>query len=518
MRPAPPDAESRPGVAALAEQLGLPSVALREFLLDPQALALVPESLARRLAVLPLFRVRDRLTVATANPANVAALDEVARAARCALDLVLAEPDEIAAALDGAYPPADAVGEALADRDLVERAAREAGRSEGGGAIVELVERLLGSAIAERASDLHLEPEADHLRVRLRVDGRLREAGRLPAGLHRGIVTRLKVLGGLDIADGLRPQDGRFRHGAADLRVSAFPTIHGEALVLRILDRGAGLLTLDQLGLAPAVRERYRRLIRRPHGLLLVTGPTGSGKTTTLYATLLALDAASRSVLTIEDPVEYQLPYVRQSQVNPRAGLTFAQGLRSLLRQDPDIIMVGEIRDAETARTAVQAALTGHLVLSTLHTNDAAGALARLTDIGLEPYLVASALIGILAQRLVRRLCHDCRGRMPWPAGIEGGGAAAIPVGCARCRGRGYRGRTGLFELLEMTAAVRGLALARAPAAAIRAEALREGMRPLRQDGLAKAVAGETSLEEVLAAAGDSEDPDPRPPAPDPGP
>jgi type IV pilus assembly protein PilB len=503
----------------LAEEVGLPSVRLSDFTVDAEALKLLPEELCRRQRIFPLFRIGNAMAVATADPSDIVALDQARRASGLEVDAVVATEEEILEALDQHFGTRGAIAEIIRGIDFrglgledergvsAERLANVAEVVP----VVKLVNALIASAVAERASDIHIEPEEDAVRVRIRVDGLLREAVTLPKPLQSAVISRVKILSDLDIADSRVPKDGRFRFTVedrdVDLRVSTFPTIHGENVVLRLLDKSVGLMRLEDLGFSEEMLAEYRRAIARPHGLLLVTGPTGSGKTTTLYATLAILNTPDKNIITIENPVEYHLAQVRQSQVNPKAGLTFASGLRSILRQDPDIIMVGEIRDLETAQTAVQAALTGHLVLTTLHTNDAVGAITRLVDMGVEPFLIASSVVGVLAQRLVRTVCPRCK--QPYVASPqlrallgmhEGKGPLTFfrGKGCQYCRDSGYRGRVGIFEFLTISDRLRELVLPKAAAAELRRAALGEGMRDLRIDGILKATRGLTSIEEVL--------------------
>ncbi|WP_421848915.1 GspE/PulE family protein [Novosphingobium sp.] len=407
----------------------------------------------------------------------------------------LAAGSESAAADDEAAAVVD--GEAMERlRDLVSDAPA-----------IRAVNRLISSAVDQRASDIHLEPSEDDLSVRFRIDGELREADRLPAALRSSAVARIKVMAGLDIAERRLPQDGRLRLAVRghqiDLRVATAPSIHGESVVMRILDRSNLALDFAALGFDEALAQQWRTVLHRPHGIVLVTGPTGSGKTTTLYAALAELNGVKRKLLTIEDPIEYRLPGVIQSQVQPAIGYSFAGALRSFLRQDPDIIMVGEIRDGETARIAVRAALTGHMILSTLHTNTAAGAIGRLADMGIEPFLLASVLAGVMAQRLVRRLCPHCRvPHAPDPAllaaaGVEHG-TFYQAAGCPQCQHTGYAGRIALFEYLPITPEVQRLILQNNDAAAIEAAADRQGRHSLMADGYRKAAQGLTSIEEVL--------------------
>jgi len=377
--------------------------------------------------------------------------------------------------------------------------------------VVRLVNLLIENAVGANASDIHIEPFEDTLRVRYRIDGVLFDVETPPRRLKAAVTSRIKIMAELNIAERRLPQDGRIRMNLQgrrlDIRVSTIPTIHGESVVMRLLDRAAILMPLEQLGMDPRTQRQIERLIRLPHGMLLVTGPTGSGKTTTLYAALDKINSPDKKIITIEDPVEYQLRGVNQIHVKPKIGLTFAAGLRHIVRQDPDIIMVGEIRDLETADIAIHAALTGHLVFSTLHTNDAPGAVTRLLDMGVEPYLIASVLEGILAQRLVRLICPACRVphepelkelRAMGVEGVPPGAALSRGKGCADCRGTGYRGRKGIYELAPLTEELRSLTIRKAPGHEIRQQAIAVGMRSLREDGWAKCCQGLTTVEEVL--------------------
>jgi type IV pilus assembly protein PilB len=498
--------------------MGLPYVRLSDFVVDTEVLKVVPEDVCRRHHVFPLFRIGNALTMAMAEPSNIVALDQIKRASGLDVDAAVASEAEILEALDQYYGTRSSITDLIKGIDLrglglddergvsAERLANVAEVAP----VVKLVSLLISSAITERASDIHLEPEDDGLHIRVRVDGLLRETAVLPKHLQSAVISRVKILSDLDIADSRTPKDGRIRYTAnnrdVDLRVSTFPTIYGENAVLRILDKSGGLMRLEDLGFTEEMLVQYRRAITRPYGLILVTGPTGSGKTTTLYSTLAILNTPEKNIITIEDPVEYHLKMVRQSQVNPKAGLTFASGIRSILRQDPDIIMVGEIRDLETAQTAIQAALTGHLVLTTLHTNDAVGAIARLLDMGVEPFLIASSLVGVVAQRLVRSICPRCKEPHAVPPHLLNSLGLGLQVtfyrgrGCHFCRDTGYRGRVGIFEFLSMTDPQRELVTTRASAVELKRLALQEGMQELRTDGIRKAARGTTSLEEVLRA------------------
>ena len=415
-------------------------------------------------------------------------------------------------ALAEAFAQAGAIGteEARDSAKLVELASQAP--------VVRLVDVVLLEAVTRRASDIHIEAFERELVIRYRIDGRCYQVAQPPKSLALAIASRIKVLANLDVAEARLPQDGRILLNVTgrqiDLRVSTLPTMHGESIVLLVLDKGALDKTLTQLGMAPQMQETIERLIQRPNGLLLVTGPTGAGKTTTLYACLTTLNRPEAKLITTEDPVEYDLKGLVQVAINPKIELTFAASLRAILRHDPDVIMVGEIRDHETAQIAIQAALTGHLVLSTLHTNDAPGAVTRLLDMGVEPFLVTSTVVGILAQRLVRGLCPQCRA--PYEAAPDELAALHVtaanltqplmkPVGCDACQGIGFKGRSGIFELLVMTDAVRPLVIERASVSALRDKARAEGMRSLREDGIAKVLAGVTTVEELLRETQDYE-------------
>ncbi|TDR70754.1 type II secretion system ATPase GspE [Paludibacterium purpuratum] len=398
---------------------------------------------------------------------------------------------------DGAAGVVDDVGQTLDVASMIEAlpTVEDLLESEGDAPIIRMINALLAQALRDQASDIHIEPFEDHSVVRFRLDGTLRDIVRPHRALHAAMVSRIKIMASLDIAEKRLPQDGRIslRLGGrpVDVRVSTLPTGFGERVVLRLLDKEAARLDLSALGMQPDTLTAVDRVIRQPHGIFLVTGPTGSGKTTTLYAALSRLDAGRTNIMTVEDPVEYHLPGIGQTQVNPRIEMNFARALRAMLRQDPDVIMIGEIRDLETAQIAIQASLTGHLVLATLHTNDAASAVTRLADMGVEPFLLASSLLAVMAQRLVRRLCPDCR----QPVG-EGG--RYRPVGCAVCGFSGYRGRMGLYELLTVDEALQRLIHAGAAEQQMRQHAAQHGMRCLRDEGMLRVDAGETSLEEVL--------------------
>ncbi len=500
---------------ALAAQLDLPLINLSSVRLDPNAVKLIPEVLARKRRVLPLHLDGGQLVIAMADPLDVFALDDVGIATHHPVKPVVAVESEVMAAIERAYGMGAAAQAALGDvgEELPVLAPPGAVEETDDAPVVRLVHLILTQALKDRASDIHVEPSEEDLRVRYRIDGVLQTVMTLPKNVQPALASRVKVMARLNIAERRIPQDGAFELALddrrVDFRVSTVPTIHGERVAVRLLDKTKGLLSLPQLGLEARARRRYEGLIQQPYGILLVSGPTGSGKTTTLVSTLALLNSSEKNIITVEDPVEYQLPGVSHIQVNPRAGLTFASGLRSIVRQDPDIIMIGEIRDVETAEIAIHASLTGHLVLTTIHTNDASTALTRLADMGIEPYLIASAVIGVASQRLVRLLCPDCKQPAPIPKDIVTWVQSVVkdplpapefhrPVGCAQCRHTGYQGRTGIFEVLAMTETLRKRVLAHASAADLGEVARTDGMTGMRAEGMIKAMQGLTTVEEVL--------------------
>jgi general secretion pathway protein E len=501
---------------ALARQSGLP---LQETIPPEASLADLGNRLSlaylKDLRIFPLGRQEGGLRLAVADPYDSRPLNDLAILIGERIIPVIAPADEILRAINRDFERrsegAKEMVEEIAAGDNDSRAPEPEDLLDVSdeAPVIRFVNSLITQGYKERASDIHIEPFESELIVRYRIDGILYEALRPPHKSHAAIVSRIKIMGALNIAEKRLPQDGRFRVRIAgkdvDVRVSTLPTAFGERVVLRLLDHGSQVLQLEDIGLAPDLLRQLDAMIRKSHGIFLVTGPTGSGKTTTLYAALTRLNNREKNIITVEDPIEYQLPGVGQIQVNAKIDLTFANGLRSILRQDPDIIMVGEIRDAETAEIAVQSALTGHMVFSTLHTNDAAGALTRLVEMGIEPFLAASSIVGIIAQRLVRQICPHCResyrpsSNLLADAGLPDDGALYYRGrGCERCMGLGYRGRSGIYELLPVEEETRELLLARKDAATIKAAAQRKGMKSLRDAGLAKAAAGETTLEEVL--------------------
>src|SRR5579875_1634235 len=510
------------GVArVLAERHHLAYVDVLAVTAAPEAVEQIPVVVLERTVSLP-YRITDNvLHVAIADPANIAAIDEVRLASRLPVELAVASRDDILSEVARLSRASEALAaQSSVDFDLIEivEAEDDLDMEDGisDGPLVRLVNSLIFQAAEAGASDIHVEPKEDCLLVRYRIDGVLQEVQRIPRRLASGVVTRLKVLAKLDIAERRKPQDGRISLNAAaagrllDIRVATLPTVEGESVVMRLLDKSRRAPTLEELGLSEEMRNRLRELVRKPTGALLVTGPTGSGKTTTLYAALAEINRPEVNIITVEDPVEYRLPGVNQVQINQRAGLTFATVLRSILRSDPDVVMVGEIRDSETARISIEAALTGHLVLSTLHTNDAPGTLTRLNEMGVEPFLTGSAVSAVLAQRLARRLCSHCcelyspsveellsAHVSPEVAAQQDGVVFYRKRGCPRCNQTGYRGRIGIFQLLQMSEEIESLAVAKASRDEIERAALRSGMRTLWDDGLAKVAAGLTSIEEL---------------------
>ena len=495
---------------ATAERFGLDHIDLGVYQLDLAAVNLLSAQAARRYNAVPVgFDENEALLLATADPGNVHALDDIRLLTRSELRPVVASAEDIAGVIGRMSHLDTAVAEAVEEESDDPDEAGEIRESAGDAPVIKLVNSIIAQAVADGASDIHFEPGDRDMRVRFRIDGVLSSTTTIPRRMVAGVVSRVKIMGDLDIAERRLPQDGRISLSVGghslDLRIVTLPSVHGEGIVMRLLDKNQVLLTLDTLGMSEGDHARFEGAFQQAHGAVLVTGPTGSGKSTTLYAALNSLNSIEKNILTIEDPVEYQLPGINQIQINRKAGLDFPQGLRSMLRADPDVIMVGEIRDSDTARIAIESALTGHLVLSTLHTNDAPAAITRLTEMGIAPFLTASAVDCVVAQRLARTLCSDCKrpvvlkaealkaANFPADSDFE----AFDPVGCGRCKYTGYRGRTGIYEVMTLSDEIRSMAIERAAADAIRAKAIEEGMRPLREDGLDKVRQGRTSIAEV---------------------
>jgi type IV pilus assembly protein PilB len=507
-------------VAALALQLGLPFVDLRDVGVDPEAVKLVPPTVCRRHLVLPIGFDDGRLVLAMADPANVFALDDVRSLSGLEPRPVVVTREDLLAAIDRYARGGLEHLRSAATSSVLQAAQAEGGDLSRLGSVVEdapivrYVNLLITQAIGDGASDIHIEPGEHDMRVRYRIDGVLHDVMRSPRSIVSAVVSRVKIMSELDIAEKRRPQDGRLsveaRSGQVDLRVATLPTVWGEKVVMRVLDNDTARLDLSELGFSDDNYRRFAESYSKPHGMILVTGPTGSGKSTTLYATLNMVNRPEINTITVEDPVEYRLPGINQVQVDVKAGLTFAAALRSILRSDPDVVLIGEIRDQETAKIAVEAALTGHLVLSTLHTNDAPSAVTRLIEMGVEPFMVASALETVLAQRLARRLCSKCKepyepdaeevafAGAAWPIREDEPHVAYRPAGCSACAKTGYKGRIALHEVMTVDERIERLAVARSSPTELGRAAREKGMTRLREDGLRKVLRGVTSLEEIL--------------------
>lgn len=508
-------------VQVLGQSLGVPGVHLRHGLIDPAVMKLIGEEEAERLLAVPMFKVRDTVTVAMAEPQSLPTIDRLRQLTGSKIRPILALESNLREYIKkyaGGEVNVDAFLSSLTESnvEVIEREAVDEGpitdldKMVAGSPIINLVNVAFMTAIRDRASDIHVEPDKKGTRIRYRIDGVLRDLMKPPSGMHGSVVSRIKVISKMDIAEKRLPQEGRVRLVAEgreiDLRVSSMPTLLGEKLVIRILDKANLRVKMEELGLRPEALLTLKKILRQPHGLMLVTGPTGSGKTTTLYSALDLLRSPELNIVTIEDPVEYQLDLINQIHVHEAIGLTFARALRSILRQDPDVIMVGEIRDEETAKVAVQAALTGHLVLATLHTNDAPGAVARLLDMNVEPYLLSSALNGVVAQRLARTICPTCATKY-YPeadtlrdAGLEAkvGQVFRKGGGCAKCHDSGCAGRMGVYEVMEVTPAMRRIIHRGGAAHELREQMKINGNLSLREEGVQLALAGKSSLEEVI--------------------
>jgi type IV pilus assembly protein PilB len=501
---------------ATAERYGLDHIDLSAYQVDMAAANLISVNTARRYRALPIgFVDKQTLLVAMADPTNVLAVDDIQIATGLDCRVAVAAEEDIEALVVRLNTLQSAVSEAVVEDEqedgegeLAELADMEVSAEDA--PVIKLVYSILGQAVGEGASDIHFEPQEGEMRVRFRIDGVLREAAHVPKRMISAVISRVKIMSDLNIAEKRVPQDGRVSVSVedkkVDLRITTLPTQRGEGATIRILDKENAQRTLDELGMDGSARERFAHAFHQAYGAVLVTGPTGSGKSTTLYAALREMNSVEKKIITVEDPVEYQLDGISQINVNRKAGLDFATGLRSILRADPDIVMVGEIRDGETARIAIEAALTGHMMLSTLHTNDAPGAITRLTKMGIESFLTASSVDCVVAQRLARKLCSHCKRRTVVPpealseAGLRVGGEveAYEPLGCARCNQSGYRGRVGIYSVMKMSERIKEMTVSQASEADIATVAREEGMLTLREDGLGKVRAGQTSLEEVL--------------------
>ena len=498
--------------AVRSVQLNLPLIDLKRHVVQPQALRLIPEDTARKHTLIPLDVVGDSLVVVMADPEDILTIEDIKTQAKMRVEVALGLPSDIERAIDLNYRSGGRIQEQISQfKPTVEETAEATPAFTSRTPITETLDLLIAQAIKDRASDIHIEPQENRLRIRYRIDGILHEMYSFPLTTHTQLVSRVKILAEMDITEQRHPQDGQFSikigQRNIDIRAATIETPYGEKATLRILDRSLSLFTLPELGFLPGALEKYKALLNSRFGMILVGGPTGSGKTTTLYASINQLDRNEHNIMTIEDPIEYRFTDINQTQVNPKAGITFVSGLRAIMRHDPDVIMIGEIRDKDTATATVQAALTGHLVFSSIHANDAVGVIFRLMDLGIEPYLISSTLIGIVAQRMARCICTHCRTphqltteeqrafeeeNKEQPAKLYAG------TGCNLCSHTGYRKRTGLFELLVMSEEIRGMLRDNASAAAIRVQALKEGMVTMKQDGMLKVKEGITTVSEVL--------------------
>ncbi len=519
--------------SALESYYNVPFMDLNNYVIDPEVIKPVPERLARTYKFLPLFKITNNLSISIVDPKNLFGIDEIRDKLGCDIEITVSTEDQIMQALDRYYGSTteldnltDIVDEIVQtefgdiDEDVEVEKVKELDLEKVSeemleqAPVVKLLNTILHRAIREGVSDIHIQQEEDAMLVRYRLDGILYQASALPKSLRTTLVSRIKVLSGMNIAESRAPQDGRFKVKVEgreyDFRVSSMPTVYGESVVMRVLDKSNAAMKLEQLGFSEGSLEIYQSLIDKPNGVILITGPTGSGKTTTLYASLNKINSPDINIITVEDPVEYRLGYVRQTQINVKAGITFASAIRAILRQDPDVVMIGEMRDSETAEIAIQAAMTGHLVFSTLHTNDAAGAINRLIDMGVEPFLIASSVIGIVAQRLVRGNCAHCtesyvpEGKMLRDIGLKDkiGTSFSKGVGCDYCRNTGYKGRVGIYEILVVDDIVRSLILNReTPHVIVKQAKETQNFKTLVMDGVDKVEKGLTSVEEVLSVA-----------------
>ncbi len=511
-------------VSYYTTELNIPRANLKNLAVDPKILEIIPEEMARKDNIIPISKNGDILMIAMADPLNIIAIDELRLKTGNQIEPLVETETNLKKALDQHYgsqmgsiedviKTMDSEAIHLEENDDEGDTARLADMAEEA-PVIKLVNTVISQALKDGASDIHVEPEEKVVKIRNRIDGILHDTATIPKHLQAAVLSRIKIMSDMNIAVKRSPQDGRFQikkdNAQIDFRVSCFPTIYGENIVMRILDPTSVLLGLEQLGFSEDNLKQIKSLIKKPHGIILVTGPTGSGKTTTLYSALNAINEEEINIITVEDPVEYRLPGIRQSQINPKAGMTFASGLRSILRQDPDVIMVGEIRDLETSEIAIQAALTGHLVFSTLHTNDAPGALNRLIDMGIEPFLISSSIIAVLAQRLVRTICPNCKKEIKvteemvkdfadlFPKTIPSNLKVYKGEGCGNCRNTGYRGRLGIYEFMTMSEKIKEMVIRKASSAEIAKQARAEGMKGLREDGLDKVLKGQTTFDEVV--------------------
>lgn len=518
--------ERRTVYEAYADIFDVPFVEIDSFHVSDDAVQLISSDLAHKLKIIPLFKIKDTLNIATSNPGDISKADLISKKTKCSVEICLSAPEDIEDALSRFYGSKTAIDELLKGFQQ-ERKKKAFGfgksgspgkpglaldRNTQGQTVMQLVDLILQQAYEEGASDVHIEPEKDMLRVRCRVDGVLHESASPPKEMESEIISRLKVMAQMDIAETRVPQDGRIKMSInnedVDMRVSSMPTVYGENIVIRILKDSNAVLDLSHLGFSGEMKAKFEKLITKPFGMVLETGPTGSGKTTSLYAALRMINTIDRNIITVEDPVEYKLPLIRQVPVNVKAGMTFSNALRSILRQDPDVIMVGEIRDSETAQIAIQSALTGHLVLSTLHANTASSVVTRLVDMKIEPFLVASSVIGVISQRLVRRICERCKEEYEEDpvriAALQWNEEKPLKTfrgkGCRACAHTGYKGRVGIFEMIVMNDQIRDAIMRRCSASEIEVVARATGNASLRDDAVMKIDTGQTSMDEVLKA------------------
>ncbi len=511
-------------IGAISDRLSIPKVSLSTMVIDPAVIQRIPVEVARRYTLIPIFAIGNTLTLAMSDPLNFIAIDEIKYQQRCEVKRAVATISEIKEAIDQYYSMADSMVEIIGDnsetREVIgiEPTAAEK-QAEADSPVIKLVNLAITKAVKDRASDIHIEPDEKQLRVRYRVSGTMREEASPPKSMQNELISRVKIAADLDVSEKRVPQDGRIMmyvdNMPIDLRVSTLPTIHGEKIVIRILDRRNLMLSFRDLGFGDELTDTWSNLIHKPEGLIILSGPTSSGKTSTLYTTLQEINSIEKNIITVEDPVEYSLPLINQIQINEKAGLTFPTSLRAILRQNPDIIMIGEVRDAETAQMAIRSSLTGHLVFSTLHTNDAPSAAIRLTDMGIENYMVVSALRGVLAQRLVRVNCPNCKETyQPAESTLKRAGLTELAseinfqrgAGCTQCRGTGFKGQTGVFELLRITPEISEMILAGASLSKIRRTARKYGYVPLFEAGLQKVYEGSVNLEELLKETSNIED------------
>jgi len=496
----------------LSIQLNLPLIDLKRHTIQPKALKLIPEDMARKHILIPLDIVNDSLMVVMADPEDIRTIEDVKAQAKMRVEVSLGVRSDIERAININYRSSGAIEQQMSKLAPTQEEQRvDAPILTTRTPIAETLDLLVAQAVKDRTSDVHIEPQEDRLRIRYRIDGILHDAYSFPLGIHMPLVSRIKILAEMDISEQRRPQDGQFSikigDNEVDIRVATMETPYGERVTLRILDKSLSLFTLTELGFYPDVLNKFKTMLRSPIGMILVSGPTGSGKTTTLYASINELDRNERNIMTIEDPIEYNFMDINQTQVNKKAGITFASGLRSIMRHDPDIILVGEIRDADTVTTAIQSALTGHLVLSSIHANDSVGVLSRLMDLGVDAASISSTLIAIAAQRMVRRLCTNCRTPYQPPEGEMQAFEKEIQEenitfytgnGCNLCANTGYRGRTGIFEFLVMSESIRKMLREKKSTSEIREQAISEGMTTMNKDGMLKVKEGITSISEVV--------------------